>query len=218
MSEIDPWALPQGGANTVGAGIPGVAPQPVFQPAAPLNRTLPIVVMALGVLYVLVSLIEVFVVNNEVSFLNSVDLTNVTQDQLNQAQSDDNAISTVSVLALVVFLGTLVAIGVWQRSLNRTLGSVGARRAVFNRAGYRYFRGTWLVSILLSVFLQATTNSNNVNSVQDAINHDHELMLYYGLRAVVGVVLIFFAFRLKKISEEGVARLSGGGYLGGAHL
>jgi hypothetical protein len=202
----------------VGAGIPGVAPQPVFQRAAPLNRTLPIVVMALGVLYVLVSLIEVFVVNNEVSFLNSVDLTNVTQDQLNQAQSDDNAISTVSVLALVVFLGTLVAIGVWQRSLNRTLGSVGARRAVFNRAGYRYFRGTWLVSILLSVFLQATTNSNNVNSVQDAINHDHELMLYYGLRAVVGVVLIFFAFRLKKISEEGVARLSGGGYLGGAHL
>lgn len=209
MSEIDPWALPQGGVNTAGAGIPGAAPQPVIQPVAPLNRTLPIVVMALGVLYVLVSLIEVFVINNEVSFANSLDINNITQDQVNQAQSDDNAISTVSVLALIVFLGTLIAIGVWQRSLNRTLGSVGARKAVFNRAGYVYFRATWLISILLSVFLQATTNNNNLSSIQDAINHDHELMLYYGLRAIVGVVLIFFAFRLKKISEEGVARLGG---------
>ncbi|HTJ71157.1 MAG TPA: hypothetical protein VL551_26675 [Actinospica sp.] len=209
MSEIDPWALPQGGPTITDAGIPGAAPQQVVRPVAPLNRTLPIVVMALGVLYVLVSLIEVFVINNEVSFANSIDLTNITQDQVNQAQTDDNTISTVSVIALVVFLATLVAIGVWQRSLNRTLGSVGARRAVFNRAGYVYFRATWLVSILLSIFLQATTNNNNSDTIQDAINHDHELMLYYGLRALVGVVLIFFAFRLKKISEEGVARLSG---------
>lgn len=214
MSEIDPWALPQGGADTGGygtndAGIPGTAPQQVFQPVAPLNRTLPIVVLALGVLYVLVSLIEVFVLNNEVSFANSIDPSNVTQDQLNQAQSDDNAITTVSVIALVVFLGTLIAIGVWQRSLNRTLGSVGARKAVFNRAGYVYFRAAWLVSIVLSLILQATTNNNGSATIQDAVNHDHELMLYYGLRAVVGVVLIFFAFRLKRISEEGVARLGG---------
>ncbi|MBR7829581.1 hypothetical protein KDK95_24965 [Actinospica sp. MGRD01-02] len=209
MSEIDPWALPQGGVGTAGAGIPGAAPQPAFAPVAPLNKTLPIVVMALGVLYVLVSLIEVFVINNEISFANSLDVNNITQDQVNQAQSDDNAIATVSVLALIVFLGTLIAIGVWQRSLNRTLGSVGARKAVFNRAGYVYFRATWLVSILLSVFLQATTSNNDLSSIQDAVNHDHELMLYYGLRAIVGVVLIFFAFRLKKISEEGVARLGG---------
>ena len=214
MSEIDPWALPQGGANTGGygtsdAGIPGTAPQQVFQSVAPLNRTLPIVVLALGVLYVLVSLIEVFVLNNEVSFANSIDPNNVTQDQVTQAQSDDNAITTVSVIALIVFLGTLIAIGVWQRSLNRTLGSVGARKAVFNRAGYVYFRGAWLVSILLSIFLQATTNNNGSGTIQDAVSHDHKLMLYYGLRAVVGVVLIFFAFRLKKISEEGVARLGG---------
>jgi len=214
MSEIDPWALPQGGAGTaVTAGIPGTAPQQILQPVAPLDKRLPILVIAMGVLYVIVSLIEVLVINNEVSFANQLlNATDVTQDQLTQAQNDDNTISTVSVIALIVFLATLVAIGIWQRSLNRTLGSVGARRAVFNRAGYVYFRATWLISILLSVFLQATTNSNNVDSIQDAINHDHELMLYYGLRAVVGVVLIFFAVRLKKISEEGVARL------GGAHL
>ena len=214
MSEIDPWALPQGGAGTaVTAGIPGTAPQQILQPVAPLDKRLPILVIAMGVLYVIVSLIEVLVINNEVSFANQLlNATDVTQDQLTQAQNDDNTISTVSVIALIVFLATLVAIGIWQRSLNRTLGSVGARRAVFNRAGYVYFRATWLISILLSDFLQATTNSNNVDSIQDAINHDHELMLYYGLRAVVGVVLIFFAVRLKKISEEGVARL------GGAHL
>jgi len=136
----------------------------------------------------------------------------VTQDQINQAQSDDNSINAVSVVALFIFLGTLVSIGVWQRSLNRTLGSVGARRAVFNRAGYVYFRTAWVISILLSLFLSATTNTSNDNTIQDVITHDHLFMLYYGVRALVGVVLIFFAFRLKKISEEGVARL-GGAYL-----
>jgi hypothetical protein len=80
---------------------------------------------------------------------------------------------------------------------------------VFMRAGYVYFRGAWLVSILLSLFLSATSSTNNLTTIQDVINHDHEYMLYYGLRAVVGVVLLFFAFRLKKISEEGVARLGG---------
>jgi len=208
MSEIDPWALPQGGVSDAGAGIPWMAPRPVMQPAAPLNKVLPIVVLVLGVLYVAISLIEVFVFNNEVSLANTLNnATNVTQDQVNQAQSDDNAINGVSLIALLIFLGTLVAIGVWQRSLNRTLGSVGARRAVFNRAGYVYFRATWVISILLSLFLAATSNTNNDNTIQDVITHDHEYMLYYGVRALVGVVLIFFAFRLKKISEDGVARL-----------
>jgi hypothetical protein len=212
MSEIDPWALPQGGVSDAGAGIPGVAPQPRMVLAAPLNKTLPIIVMVLGVLYVAVSLIEVFVVNNEVSLLNSVIGANsVTQDQLNQAQNDDNTINSVATIALLVFVGTLVSIFVWQRSLNRTLGSVGARRAVFSRAGYVYFRGAWAVSFLISILL-TTTNNDNQTTIQDAVNHDHELMLYYGARALVGVVLLFFAFRLKKISEEGVARM-GGAYL-----
>jgi hypothetical protein len=214
MSEIDPWALPQGGVYDAGAGFPGSAPRPLAQPTAPLNKALPIVVMVLGVLYVAVSLVEVFVLNNEVSLANTLNnLVNTggspTQGQINQAQTDDNAINTVSWVALVVFVATLFAIGAWQRSLNRTFGSVGARRAVFMRAGYVYFRGAWLVSILLSLFLSATSNTNNLSTVQDVINHDHEYMLYYGLRAVVGVVLLFFAFRLKKISEEGVARLGG---------
>ena len=214
MSEIDPWALPQGGGYDAGAGIPGAAPRFPAPTTAPLNKALPIVVMVLGVLYVAVSLVEVFVLNNEISLANT--LNNLvstggspTQAQVNQAQSDDNTINAVSWVALAVFLATLFAIGAWQRSLNRTLGSVGARRAVFTRAGYVYFRGAWLVSILLSLFLSATSSTNNLSTIQDVINHDHEYMLYYGLRAVVGVVLLFFAFRLKKISEEGVARLGG---------
>ena len=218
MSEIDPWALPQGGAYDAGAGIPGAAPRFLAPTTAPLNKTLPIVVMVLGVLYVAVSVVEIFVLSNEVSFANQLSgLINgggsPTQDQINQAQSDDNTINAVSWAALVVFLGTLFAIGAWQRSLNRTLGSVGARRAVFQRAGYVYFRATWVISIALSFFLQVSTNNGDTTTLQDVINHDHEFIVYYGLRALVGVVLIFFAFRLKKISEEGVGRLSAGAYL-----
>jgi hypothetical protein len=209
MSEVDPWALPQGGAPINDAGIPGTAPRPAVPAVKPMGKIVPIIVMALGAIYSIICLIEIFVVNNEVSLLNSVDLTNVTQDQLNQAQSDDNAISGVATVALFVFLAAIVAIAIWQRRLNRALGSIGARRAVFKRAGYVYFRVAWLASLALSLLTQSLSNSNNINSLQDAVNHDHSLMLYFGLRAIVGVVLIFFAFRLMKISDEGVERLSG---------
>ena len=209
MSEIDPWALPQG-AVTTDAGIPATAaPRPAFVPAAPLNRSLPIVVICFGVLYVLVSLAQVFVLNHEASLANQL-LANPDSVTQAQAQSADNAVNSVSVASFVVFIGTLFAIGAWRRSLNATLGSIGARKAVFRRAGYLYFRGTWLVSLVLSVGLQLTNSSAENQSVQDVINHDHDYMVYYGVRALVGLVLIFFAFRLKKFSEEGVARLAGG--------
>jgi hypothetical protein len=211
MSEIDPWALPGDTALAGAAGLPVGAP--AYRPVQPLNTKLPWVVIGFGVLYVLVSLVEVYCNYREVTLLNQLNAlasggTAPTQDQFNQLTSDDHAITTVSWIALVVFLGALFAIRAWQGSLNAALGSVGARRAVFNRAGYIYFRGAWVVSILLSVFLQVTTNNDQNASVQDAVNHDHAYMIYFSLRALVGVVLIFFAYRLKKISEEGVARLS----------
>ena len=213
MSEIDPWALPQGGTTTVGAGLPNSgysAPRPV----QPLNSTLPMVVLGFGVLYVLVSIVQIFMFNNQISVANQSNAaiaypSGASGDLLSQAQSSDNNITTVSWIALVVFLGTLFAIRAWQASLNTTLGSVGARQAVFKRAGYQYFRGAWAVSLVLSLVLQFANNTDNISTVQDIINHDHQFMLYYGARAVVGLVLIFFAFRLKKISQEGVARLSG---------
>ena len=215
MSEIDPWALPQGGATLTNAGIPGAAPQPVFQPIAPLSKTLPIVAMVFGALYVVACLIEVFVCNHEVSFLNSIDLTNVTQDQVTQAQSDDNAVKTVSYLAAIPFWGAIITVAIWERRLTRTLGSVGARKAIMKRAGFQYFRALWLGSIVLSFVVNA--GSSNVASIQDAVNRGHELMVFYGVRAVLGVVLVYFAYRLKKISEEGVSLLSSVS-LGGSHL
>ena len=78
---------------------------------------------------------------------------------------------------------------------------------MFNRAGYVYFRGAWMVSILLSLFLSVTNSNDNLTTVQDVIDHDHEYMLYYGLRALVGLVLLFFAVRLKQLSEDAVKRL-----------
>jgi hypothetical protein len=213
MSEVDPWALPGNTAIIDAAGIPVGAP--AYRPVQPLNTRLPWVVIGFGVLYVLVSLVEVYFNYREVTLVNQLsalaaDGTTPTQDQFNQLTTDDHAITTVSWIALVVFLGALVAIRAWQASLNAALGSVGARRAVFNRAGYIYFRAAWVVSMMLSLFLQATTNNNQITSFQDAVNHGHAYMIYFSLRALVGVVLIFFAYRLKKISEEGVARLSVG--------
>jgi hypothetical protein len=214
MSEIDPWALPQGGAAATNAGIPGAAPYPVFQPIAPLSKTLPIVAMVFGALYVVACLIELFVCNHEVSFLNSIDIANVTQDQVAQAQSDDNTVKAVSLLAAIPFWGAIITVAIWERRLTRALGSVGARRAIMKRAGFQYFRALWLGSIVLS-FLVGT--GSNVASIQDAVSRGHELTIFYGVRAVLGVVLVYFAYRLKKISEEGV-ELLGGMSLGGAHL
>ena len=212
MSEIDPWALPQGGATTANAGIPGTAPQLAFQPIAPLSKTLPIVAMVFGALYVLICLVEIFVLNNRVSFLGSVDITNPAPDQYNQLLSDGRAIKDVASATGLAFWGVLIAMFFWQRSLLRALGSLGARQAVFKRAGYQYFGFAWLISIVLSIVMSVVSKSSSLSSSQDLINHDHEYMVYYGLRAALGVVLVYFAYRMKKISEEGVA------LLGGSHL
>jgi hypothetical protein len=212
MSEIDPWALPQGGPGAVGAGLPGggyFAPQP----AQPLNTKLPFVVIGFGVLYVLVSIVQIFEFGRDASLAGQILGQSYNSgdqaDLLAKVQSTDNVISTVSWITLLVFLGTLFSINAWQKSLSMTLGSVGARQAVFRRAGYQYFRATWLVSIGLSLLLSFTSASNDAESAQGVISHDHEFMVYYGVRALVGLVLIFFALRLKKFSEEGVARVAG---------
>jgi len=204
MSEIDPWALPQGGAAG-GAGIPGVPYRAPVVLAQPLNRRLPYVVLGFGVLYVLVSVAEIFVIDNRVSLANRViDGFGVTRAQ---ADSADSSVTNLSWAALVVFIGALIAIGRWQRSLNVTLGSVGARKAVFARAGYVYFRATWVISILLSVFLNASSGNFAPDTPEQLVSHDHKFMLYYGLRALIGVLLIVFTYRLKKISEDAEARM-----------
>lgn len=210
MLEIDPWALPQGGAGT--AGIPG-APAPFVPLAAakPLGRTLPILVMAFAAVYTVMCVIEIFIVNSQISLAHTLDAAiasgSISDDQIAQANASDHHITTGSWIAAGIYVAALIAFIVWERRLKAELGSVGARRAVLNKAGYVYFQVAWIASLVLGLFLNTQTNNSDINSMQDVINHDHELMLYFGLRALLGVVLVFFAYRLMRISEDGVARL-----------
>lgn len=208
MSEIDPWALPQGGATS--AGIPGSAPA-APRLIQPLNRVLPKVVMGLGAVYVIACVVEIIIVNSQISLANQLNAAissgTVTDAQVNQANASDSHVTTGSWIAAGIFLAALVSIVVWERKLKNDLGSVGARRAVLNKAGYVYFRATWAISFVLGFFLQSQVNGNNIDSVQGVVSHDHTLMIYFGLRALLGAVMVVFAFRLVKISEDGVARL-----------
>lgn len=206
MSEMDPWALPAGGPAGGTAGIPGAPSQPPIVLAHPLNRRLPIVVLALGVLYVLVSLVEIFALNHRAGLANQV--VNGGEITEAQANSADHLVTGISVAAIVVFIGALVAVGFWRRSLSITLGSVGARQAVFARAGYVYFRAAWVLSLVLSVFLNTTQNTVGDYTPEQVVSHDHRVMIYYGLRALIGVVLIVFTLRLKRISEDAVDRIA----------
>jgi hypothetical protein len=203
MSDTDPWALPQSTGGPGSAGIPAAPYQPPLSPAQPLNRKLPFVVLGFGAAYVVVSVVQIFALGSRVSLVNQAlggaDIT------LAQANSADNLVSGISWAALVVFLGTLIAIRSWQRSLTAAFGPQ-ARKDVFARAGYVYFRATWLISIFLSVALNFGTNGLTDQSPQQVISHDHEFMVYYGLRALVGIVLLVFALRLKKISEAAETR------------
>jgi hypothetical protein len=210
MSEIDPWALPQGGVGN--AGIPSSGPATAPRPAVKaLSRTLPIIVMGLAAVYAVASIAEIFIINSQVSLANqfTAEAANgtISDNALSQANASDSHVNSGSWVAAGIYLAALVAFIVWERKLKVELGSVGARRAVLNKAGYVYFRATWAISFVLGLFLSSQSNNSNESTMQDVINHDHELMLYFGLRALLGVVLVFFAFRLMRISEDGVARL-----------
>lgn len=218
MAEIDPWALPQSRARTAGtaAGIPGgPAPAPPPRLGSPIGRAMPILVMSLGSLYVVASIVEIFLVNRHLSLLNgfNADIAagsgSLPADAETQLSSSAHAVNTGAQITVGVYLVTLLIIVIWERRLKMQLGTVGARRAVLNRAGYVYFRAAWLVSLLLGIFLTSQSNDDSsTTTIQDLISHDHLLMVYYGVRALVGAILVLFAFRLMKISEEGFARVN----------
>ncbi|MBR7838538.1 hypothetical protein KDL01_35050 [Actinospica durhamensis] len=226
MSEIDPWALPQPGpvSGPVSgpvdtAGIPQqhpayaypVASYPLAGPLKPLSLIPAIIVMTLGALYVIASIAEIFVINSQLSLINTFNADiaggTVPDNAVAQAQASDSHINTGSWIATGIYFAALISIIVWERQLKSQLGSLGARRAVFAKAGYTYFRATWVLSFALGLFLTSQSNNNDINSLQDVTNHDHELMLYFGLRALLGAALIFFAYRLMKMSQEGIHRL-----------
>lgn len=218
MTEVDPWATPQDAPqpasmiNAFGGSVPPQTPPPP-RPILPLNRVLPFVVLGAGVAYVLVGLLEVYALYRRASIAGRIadGDGSVTLDQVNSA---DHLVSGISVLSIVVFVGALVAISVWQRSLRTALAPLGVYSTVLKEAGYPVFRAAWLVSFVMSLFLNST---NTTNSLQDVISHDHKYMVYYLIRAAVGVVLIVMSLRLKRISEQSVSQLQaaqGIGYAG----
>lgn len=214
MSEIDPWSMSETVTLNPGSvGLPGsiytTAPQ-----VRPLDRRLPRVMAGLGLLYAAVSFAEIFYIDHAVTLAQQLNALIISDQfpsmaQSAQLQSDDNTVGMVSWVALAALAAALVTLGMWQRSLNEAFGSVGARRAVLRRARYRYFRVTWLVCLLFSFFLQATTVAQYSDSFTDSIDHDHQYMLLCGVRGALGLLLVYFANRLRRVADEAVGLLNG---------
>lgn len=194
-----------------GGGDSGASPR---QLTSPVGRVMPNLVMALGSLYVVASIVEIFLVNSHLSLLNGFnsDLAagnSLPADAQTQLSSSAHTVNTGAEITAAGYIVALLVIVVWERQLKVQLGSIGARRAVLNKAGYVYFRATWVLSLLLGIYLASQANDDpSTSTVQDLISHDHLLMVYYGVRALLGAVMVLFAFRLMKISEDGFARVN----------
>lgn len=186
---------------------------PVGMPGSRPSAGLPIAVMALAGVYIVLCLVELFALNNRISVANKIinDPTSVTIDQANSA---DNLVSTLSLIAIVVFLSLIVMLVVWQRSLRSALAPTGQYQQVMKESRYQLFRIIWLLSILLAVVLRG---NGNLDTPQDVVSHDHQYMIYFGIRAALGGLLIFLAIRLKRAADNAFTRaLSQAGYAAGA--
>ncbi|HZP54193.1 hypothetical protein [Actinocrinis sp.] len=186
-----PYPAPAAGYGY--AGVPAAPPQPLKP-----NRGLAIAMAILSAAYSVLCLVEIFALAHRASLANQIinDPQSVTVDQ---ADSADNMVSSLSVVALAVFIATLVVMAVWQRSLRGSLGPTGRYQAVLKESGYQVFRVVWLVSLGLAIFLRG---SGNIETPQDVVSHDHKFMLYYGLRAALGLVVVYFALRLMRVVQR----------------
>lgn len=212
------YAAPQAGYPAPGqypapqAGYPAQA-WPVGYaagvPTAPplrAGRGLPIAMIALSAVYALVCLIEIIALSHRVSLANQLinDPTSVTIDQ---ADSADNTVNALSLIAIIVFLAGIVVLIVWQRSLRRMFSYPGHYQALLKESGYLLFRIVWIISIFLAVFLRG---NGTFDSPQQVITHDHEYMAYFGVRAALGLLLIFLSVRLMRAVQRTVALAQSG--------
>lgn len=192
------------GAGFGYAGIPAAAPQP---PKA--NRALPIVTGVLAFVYVALCVAELFEVNHRISLLNQLTGdVGADADLLSRIDSVTHTQNTLYWIALLFFLSVIVVVSIWMSRLRKTWAATGRYHQLLKDSGYQIFRATWVASLLLSVFLRGGASPQNV---QDAISHDHRIMVYFGIRAALGLVLIYFAIRFARLSAR-VQMLTQAGY------
>ena len=176
---------------------------PMARPARPLNKVLPILELVFAVAYILVGVGMILALNHRNTLANQMMAqfsdTSDPSVNLTAAASADNLINTLSWIAIVVFLGALIVFGAWRQSLRASLAPSGQFGPVLRQSGYTVFRIVWLASILLSLF---ATNTSAPDELSSLVSLDNRLMLYYGLRAAVGVVLLVLTLRLMQISQK----------------
>lgn len=196
-----PGPYPAPGAGYGYAGVPMMPPQPLKP-----NRGLAIAMMILSAVYSVLCLVEIFALAHRVSLANQVinDPTSVTLDQ---ADAADGQVTLLSVVSIVVFLATLVVVIVWQRSIRKTFGPTGRYQAVLKESGYQFFRIVWLLTIVLSIFLRG---NGTYDTPQEVVSHDHQTMIYFGLRAALGLLLIYLAVRLTRAVQRNLTLVQAG--------
>jgi hypothetical protein len=182
------------------AGIPAAPLQPIKP-----NRGLAVALIILSAIYAVLCLVEVFALAHRVSLANQV-INDPASVSLDQADAADGMVSLLSIVALVVFLAAIVLVVVWQRSIRKSFGPTGRYQAVLKESGYVVFRIVWIITIVLSLFLRG----GSYDTPQEVITHDHESMVYYGLRAVLGLLLIYLAIRLARTIQRNLTLVQAG--------
>lgn len=214
MTEIDPWAMPETvSVNPGSVQLPGsiYTSTPRLRP---LGRRTPTLAIGFAALYVLFSIVEIFSLDHAATLagqLNDMITANQfpTLDQSAQLQSDNGTVSDVSWIALAALVATVLMIAAWHASLTDALGPIRAHRALFRHARYRYLQTACALSVLISIFLWATVGKDTVNSYTQVVDHDHLCMLYCGVRVLVGLLVVYFANRLRRMADEAVGLING---------
>lgn len=207
MSQIDPWALPQGSGAPSDAGIPNSMPTtPLLRP---VSKALPLATMVAAGLYSVACVVAIFVLNSRASLAQSISDEGgfaYSQDDLDRAHAADSHVSTVFVITVVLFIAMIVLWVIMQRRIKAALPD-GAFPAVYKRAGGPAVR---IVSVLSVVFvlLSQGTNSSDTTTLSQVASHDHMSMIYLSVRVLLGAVLAFYAYRLMRVTQEGIARIN----------
>ncbi|HKD98402.1 MAG TPA: hypothetical protein VKB69_12545 [Micromonosporaceae bacterium] len=101
--------------------------------------------------------------------------------------------------ALFLLLLTLVLFIAFYTTLNRRLALMGSRGSLSRTPAFVTWRVGVVVSLVLSLFLNATVNTSSLEALSSALDKD---MFYYALRAAIGCVYIWCAFSMRKAAER----------------